>query len=146
MATSDNGVLVTLSCVVLRSRVACSEGTDSDHLRSKVQRTTGLRHKGQQVQSTKDNRHAFENWQTLNLFNTVLRRGKKKNTTASTKEVFFFSFSGSLFCGIVTLYCKVMIACLIQTQKGFKITLFISTKHNLRIFGLIPFIKLQNDT
>ena len=34
----------------------------------------------------------------------------------------------------------------IQTHKRFKRTLFIRTKHNMRIFGLIPFIELQNDT
>ena len=34
----------------------------------------------------------------------------------------------------------------IQTHTGFKRTLFIRTKHNLYIFGVIPFIKLQNDT
>ena len=28
----------------------------------------------------------------------------------------------------------------------FKITLFIRTKHKMRISGVIPFIKLQNDT
>ena len=28
----------------------------------------------------------------------------------------------------------------------FKRTLFIRTKLNLRIFGVIPFVKLQNDT
>ena len=33
-----------------------------------------------------------------------------------------------------------------QTHKMFKRTLFIRTKHKLRIFVLIPFIKLQNDT
>ena len=33
----------------------------------------------------------------------------------------------------------------IQTHKKFKGTLFIRTKHNKRIFGVIPFIKLQND-
>ena len=31
-------------------------------------------------------------------------------------------------------------------EKRFKITLFIRTKHNMQIFGVIPFIKLQNDT
>ena len=35
---------------------------------------------------------------------------------------------------------------LTQTHKMFKITLFIKTKHNMRILGIIPFIKLQNDT
>ena len=30
-----------------------------------------------------------------------------------------------------------------QTQKRFKRTLFIRTKHNTQIFGVIPFIKLQ---
>ena len=34
----------------------------------------------------------------------------------------------------------------IKTHKRFKRTLFIMTKHNQQIFGLIPFIKLQNDT
>ena len=28
----------------------------------------------------------------------------------------------------------------------FKITLFIRTKHSMRIFGVIPFIRLQKDT
>ena len=30
-------------------------------------------------------------------------------------------------------------------HKRFKITLFIRTKHNMQIFGVIPFIKLQNN-
>ena len=34
----------------------------------------------------------------------------------------------------------------IQTHKRLKRTLFIRTKHNMRMFGVIPFIKLQNDT
>ena len=34
----------------------------------------------------------------------------------------------------------------IQTHKKFERTLFIRTKHNLQIFGVIPFNKLQNDT
>ena len=34
----------------------------------------------------------------------------------------------------------------IQTDQRFKITLFIRTKHKMLIFGVIPFIKLQNDT
>ena len=33
-----------------------------------------------------------------------------------------------------------------QTHKRFKRRLFIRTKYNMRIFGIIPFIKLQNDT
>jgi len=35
---------------------------------------------------------------------------------------------------------------LMQIHTRFKITLFIKTKQNMGIFGLIPFIKLQNDT
>ena len=34
----------------------------------------------------------------------------------------------------------------VQTHKRFKIMLFIRTKHNMRIFGITLFIKLQNDT
>ena len=34
----------------------------------------------------------------------------------------------------------------IQTHKRFKGTLFIRTKHNLQILGVIPFDKLQNNT
>ena len=34
----------------------------------------------------------------------------------------------------------------IQTHKMFKRTLFIRTKYNMRIVGVIPFIELQNDT
>ena len=34
----------------------------------------------------------------------------------------------------------------IQTHERFTITLFIRTNHNMRIFTIIPFIKLQNDT
>ena len=34
----------------------------------------------------------------------------------------------------------------IQTRKRFNRMLFIRTKHNMRIFGVIPFVKLQNDT
>ena len=34
----------------------------------------------------------------------------------------------------------------IQIHKRFQITLFIRTEHNMRIFGVIPFIKIQNDT
>ena len=33
-----------------------------------------------------------------------------------------------------------------QTQKRLKRTLFIRTKHNIRIFQVIPFFKLQNNT
>ena len=33
-----------------------------------------------------------------------------------------------------------------STHKRFRITLFTRTKHNMRIFGIIPFMKLQNDT
>ena len=33
----------------------------------------------------------------------------------------------------------------ILTHKRFQITLFIRTKHNMQIFGVILFIKLQND-
>ena len=33
-----------------------------------------------------------------------------------------------------------------QTHKRYKTTLFIRTKHNKRIFGVILFMKLQNDT
>ena len=31
-------------------------------------------------------------------------------------------------------------------KKSFRITLFTKTKHNIRIFGVILFIKLQNDS
>ena len=34
----------------------------------------------------------------------------------------------------------------IQTHKRFKRTLLIRTKHNMRIFGVISFFKLQNNT
>ena len=34
----------------------------------------------------------------------------------------------------------------LQRHKRFKVTLFIRTKHNMRIFELIPLIELQNDT
>ena len=34
----------------------------------------------------------------------------------------------------------------VQTHKRFKRTLFIRTKHNMYIFGVIPSTKLQNDT
>ena len=34
----------------------------------------------------------------------------------------------------------------IHTPKRFKRTLFVRTKHNIRIGGVIPFIKLKNDT
>ena len=34
----------------------------------------------------------------------------------------------------------------IETRKRFKITLFIRTKHDMRIFWVTPFIKLQNGT
>ena len=33
----------------------------------------------------------------------------------------------------------------IQTHRRFKRTLFIRTKHTMRIFGVILFIKLEND-
>ena len=33
----------------------------------------------------------------------------------------------------------------IQTYERFKTTLFTRTKHNIQIFGLIPFTKLQNE-
>ena len=46
------------------------------------------------------------------------------------------------------IYINVNKLCLnkIQTHKSLKRTLFIRTKHNIRIFGVISFIKLQNDT
>ena len=34
----------------------------------------------------------------------------------------------------------------IQTHKRLKRTLFIRTKHNMQILGVIPFFKLQNNT
>ena len=34
----------------------------------------------------------------------------------------------------------------IQTHKRFKGTLFIMTKHNMQMFGVMTFVKLQNDT
>jgi len=34
----------------------------------------------------------------------------------------------------------------IQTYKRFKRTLFIRTRQNQQMFGVIPFVKLQNDT
>ena len=34
----------------------------------------------------------------------------------------------------------------VQIRKRLKRTLFIRTKHDMRIFGVIPFIKLQNNT
>ena len=34
----------------------------------------------------------------------------------------------------------------IQTPKRFKRTLIIATKHNLQTFGVITFVKLENDT
>ena len=40
--------------------------------------------------------------------------------------------------------CVLTIAYQIQTHKRFKIMLFIRTKHNLQIFRVIPFMKLQN--
>ena len=36
--------------------------------------------------------------------------------------------------------------CKIQTHKRFKGTLFIRTKPNIQILGVIPFMKLQNKT
>ena len=35
---------------------------------------------------------------------------------------------------------------MIQTHKRFKRTLFVRTEHNVRMFGVTPFIKLPNDT
>ena len=46
-----------------------------------------------------------------------------------------------------TLKVRITLLCahrLIQTHKRFKIMLFIRTKHNMQIFGVISFIKLQN--
>ena len=37
-----------------------------------------------------------------------------------------------------------MIIWKIQIRKRFRITLFITTNHNIRIFGVIPLVKLQN--
>ena len=34
----------------------------------------------------------------------------------------------------------------IQSHRRFKRTLFIRTKHHMQIFGVMPFIKLQNNT
>ena len=48
---------------------------------------------------------------------------------------------------IIQLHPKVLcLQSLIRTDKRFKRTLFIGTKRNMRIFGVIPFIKLQSDT
>ena len=35
---------------------------------------------------------------------------------------------------------------IIETHRWFKRTLFIQTKHNMQILGVIPIIKLQNDS
>ena len=48
---------------------------------------------------------------------------------------------------ITQLHPKVLcLQSLIRTHKRFKRTLFIWTKRNMRIFGVLPFLKLQNDT
>ena len=38
------------------------------------------------------------------------------------------------------------VLCFVLKHKRFRRTLFIRTKRNMRIFGVSPFIKLQNDT
>ena len=48
-------------------------------------------------------------------------------------------FSFEVGCCSLLFFCSF----LIQTHKRFGITLFIRTKHNMRIFGVIPFIKLK---
>ena len=50
-------------------------------------------------------------------------------------------------CVIMTITISLtLIKCRIQTHKRFKITLFMWTKHYLRISEVIPFMKLQNNT
>ena len=57
------------------------------------------------------------------------------------------SFEGYTFLKTKTRnFQKQSLDCKIQTLKRFKITLFIQTKHNLQNFGVIPFIKPQNNT
>ena len=43
-------------------------------------------------------------------------------------------------------YTYIVITDSFQTHKRLNRTLFIRIKHNMRIFGVIPFIKLQNDS
>ena len=49
---------------------------------------------------------------------------------------------------VLTLGNKVKLYCVsvIQAHERFKRTLFIRTRQNQQIFGLVPFIKLQNDS
>ena len=44
------------------------------------------------------------------------------------------------------LFCFCCFVFQIQTHERFKGMLFIRTKHNMPIFGVTHFIKLQNDT
>ena len=48
-------------------------------------------------------------------------------------------------CGVAVGYTEVA-ARLEKKKKRLKRTLFISAKHNMRIFGVIPSIKLRNDS
>ena len=52
------------------------------------------------------------------------------------------------FIQLLSSDCSLSQTCEEKTQKHkrFKIMLFITTKHNMHILGVIPFIKLQNDT
>ena len=70
-----------------------------------------------------------------------------------TKNALFDSFLAKIFASMFNLSFKPKCvnhdrhsSCKIQTHKRFRRTLFIRTKHNLQIFRVIPFIKLQNNT
>ena len=71
-------------------------------------------------------------------------QSEEKACAASTTCLFYLH----LFILFTFIYFILFTACRnnIQTHKRLKRTLFIRTKHNMQIFGVIPFIKLQNDT
>ena len=72
------------------------------------------------------------------MFHNCERQSHKTVSTNSDK------FTEPFICGIQMKTC--VLCRWIQTYERFKRTLFIRIKDNMRLFGVIPFIKLQTDT
>ena len=78
-------------------------------------------------------------WPATIILGLVLRRS---GIGDSAKVNHNFSY-----CMLLSIYKKNIIFTkhLLETHQRFKIMLFVRTKHNMQIFRIIPFIKLQND-
>ena len=86
----------------------------------------------------------------------VLRLGRRSRVwnwppTVTCAELFRWGLPhvGIGCLAVLCSWCRIMLAypeVLIQRHERFRRTLFIGTKHNMQIVGVIPFIKLQNDT